>query len=588
MERILLLVDDEAAILDALLRAFRRSGYRIITVKDGDAALKTLKKHPVAVVLSDHRMPRMTGTELMAQIKRDYPDTVRMLLSGYADLDTVMAAINTGAVYKFLEKPFNDDELRAQVADAFSLLEEQCRLKAWGVLAENSPELLPELTALAEAGLLNGKQLAEYIDHRPAGQGCPEAALYAIDIHHFSRIKECFGAESADRLLQVVAAKVLAQLGGEDRLAYLGRDHFLIYRARPLTGRQGHPEILSLLEPFDRLIQWDDEACYLRFNSAYLMLSALEDGARELMHNVRLALRHAKVSDRSDCPHFQDEMRCLNRTQLALQSSLCRALERDELRVFYQSKVDLATGTITGAEALLRWNHRSLGMISPTVFIPEAEDSGLINPIGDWVLHEAVGQALSWQQQGLANIRLAVNLSAVQLQQPGIVADIRKLLETAGLAPEYLELEITESVLPQDINQFRTRLTQLKNMGCSLAIDDFGTGYASFNYLRELPVDVLKIDRSFVSGIDESQNRYRLVRNMISMGHDLGMKVVAEGVENPLQLERLQQAGCDSGQGFLFSVPVSAGEFAGQLERGAVDLAALRKVAGSLITEDQG
>ncbi|WP_051560049.1 EAL domain-containing protein [Marinobacterium jannaschii] len=652
MERVLLLVDDEPMILKALQRVFRRSGYKVVTAESGARALEVMASQPVAVVLSDFRMPNMNGAELMSKIRRDYADTVRMILSGYADLDSIMQAINSGAVYKFLAKPFDEAELRSAVEEAFNLWAENSRLNTYREFANTTTDAMIRLDAehrivlanpaagdligddsrtlqghllsnwflnaddlLSREGLLDGDMLSF---QRPDGSllqafytampgGCQltlalaplntpvhnamgvsnlmtrdqmmgfldqqlesavdKAALFYLDIHNFTQINHSFGYRSADQLLKVVADTLMDQLGQEDRLAYMGGDEFLLFKPGISLSHQGRDLITRILQPFEAIIRWDDNECYLRFNAGYALAPEDGDTPEELVRNAQLALKSAKASGRNYCPRYQTAMNLPGREMLELQNGLFRALERDELRVYYQSKVDLKTGYIEGAEALLRWDRSQQGVVSPAVFIPLAEDSGLINPIGEWVLQSSVSQSRIWHMEGLPGFRLAVNLSSVQLQHPGIVDAITNILNLSGMPPEYLQLEITESVFLGDVEACKRLLETLKGLGISLAIDDFGTGYSSFNYLRDLPVDVLKIDRSFVTGIEQDKERLSLVSSMIRMGHDLGMKVVAEGIENEQQLQYLAEAGCDLGQGFLFSPPVPADCFRRQLEQ---------------------
>jgi EAL domain-containing protein (putative c-di-GMP-specific phosphodiesterase class I) len=243
---------------------------------------------------------------------------------------------------------------------------------------------------------------------------------------------------------------------------------------------------------------------------------------------------------------------------LLLENSLRRALERNELLLLYQPQMDSLTGQIVGMEALIRWQHPELGMIPPAKFIPIAEDSGLIVPIGEWVIQEACRQNKSWQGAGLPCVPVAVNLSAIQFRQSNFSAVIERALHTSGLDPRYLELEVTESAFVEDVDRALATMQALKTMGLSLAIDDFGTGYSSLAYLRRFPIDKLKVDRSFVRDIVTDPGDASLCSAIISLAEILGLDVVAEGVETDAQLAFLQQHGCAVMQGFYFSRPVAA------------------------------
>jgi diguanylate cyclase len=247
--------------------------------------------------------------------------------------------------------------------------------------------------------------------------------------------------------------------------------------------------------------------------------------------------------------------------QLKLEADLRRALDRNELCVYYQPQVDLSTGKITGAEALVRWLSIERGIVSPTQFIPLAEEIGLIRPIGEWVLCTACQQVQAWRQAGMAPIRIAVNLSGQQLNQPQLATIVAQVLQSSGLDAEALELELTEGTLLQNEAEAIAILNELKALGVGVAIDDFGTGYASLNYLRQFPFDVLKIDRSFIQNVHSESYNNAITTAVLQMAHHLNLKVVAEGVETEAELAFLQQHGCHAIQGFLFSHPVPAAEF---------------------------
>jgi EAL domain-containing protein (putative c-di-GMP-specific phosphodiesterase class I) len=248
--------------------------------------------------------------------------------------------------------------------------------------------------------------------------------------------------------------------------------------------------------------------------------------------------------------------------RLSLERSLRRALERDELRLHYQPQYDVATGRIVGVEALIRWEHPEHGLVPPSRFMPFAEESGLILPIGDWVLGEACRQNKAWQQTGSTLVRVAVNISALQFRQPNFVETVQRALAAADLEARFLGLEVTESVIMHDAERVTDCLAQLKGMGLELAIDDFGTGYSSLSYLKRFPIDKLKIDKSFVRDINRDRDDAAIVSAIIGLTRSLGLKTIAEGVETPEQHEFLRAYGCDEVQGYLFSTPLPAADCA--------------------------
>ena len=295
-----------------------------------------------------------------------------------------------------------------------------------------------------------------------------------------------------------------------------------------------------------------------------------DDGteAETLMKNADFAMYHAKDAGRNNYQFFKADMNVRAVERQSLENSLRHALERHEFVLQYQPKMNLQTSSIDGVEALIRWRHPERGLVPPAQFIPIAEECGFIVPIGRWVLREACRQARAWQDAGLAPLRIAVNISAVELRAKDFVAGVRTILTETGLDPRYLELELTETFLMQDPKSTAAVLQALKDMGVYLALDDFGTGYSSLSYLKRFPIDTLKIDRSFVRDLVTDDDDASIVTAVISMGESLHMRVVAEGVETREQLEFLQQHSCPFGQGYYFSPPVAAGEFVQLLRRG--------------------
>jgi predicted signal transduction protein with EAL and GGDEF domain len=287
-----------------------------------------------------------------------------------------------------------------------------------------------------------------------------------------------------------------------------------------------------------------------------------DDGteADTLLKNADAAMYHAKDSGRGNYQFFKPEMNLRAVERQSLETGLRQALERQEFVLHYQPRIRLDTGEIVGVEALIRWRHPQRGLVPPAEFIPIAEESGLIVPIGRWVLREACRQAKAWQEAGLLPIRVATNTSAVELRARDFVAGVRAILAETGLEPRYLELELTETFLMQDAQSTATVLRAIKDMGVHIALDDFGTGYSSLSYLKRFPIDTLKIDRSFVRDITTDADDASIVNAVISMGESLKIRVVAEGVETRAQLVLLLEQGCPEGQGYYFSRPVPAQE----------------------------
>ena len=297
------------------------------------------------------------------------------------------------------------------------------------------------------------------------------------------------------------------------------------------------------------------------------------DKVETLLQEAEIAMYRAKDLGRNTFQFFKEEMTASVHERLALESWLRRAVERNELALHYQPQLDLRTNQVFGAEALVRWQHPKMGLVLPGKFIPLAEQTGLIVSIGAWVLRTACAQNKAWQDAGLPPISVAVNISARQFREEGLVSSVAEILKESGLDPRYVELEVTEGVIMHNVDEVIAVLQQLKALGVKLSIDDFGTGYSSLSYLKRFPIDRLKIDQSFTSDVTTDLDGAAIARAVINLGHELNLRVIAEGVETQEQLEFFRAHGCDEKQGFLFSKPLPAREFE-ELLRGRRTLAA--------------
>jgi diguanylate cyclase (GGDEF)-like protein/PAS domain S-box-containing protein len=389
-------------------------------------------------------------------------------------------------------------------------------------------------------------------------------ALLLVDIEQFELVNETLGIFVGDQLLKEVANRLV---GMKYHVARLGNDQFII----SLDGMSKKDEIVSMI----KFIQERIKGPYNLSGHEYFLTSNIgvavypKDGTspETLVKHALLAMQHAKKADEIDCYRFfKAEMMNNSFEQFIIKSKLKTALFNNEFNLNYQPRINTVTNEITGMEALLRWEHPIIGKVSPLSFIPVAEESGLIVPIGAWVLRTACRQNKIWQEKGLGNYRVSVNVSAKQLQQSDFIEVVLAILEETELEAKWLELEITESMIMQNDKRSITVLKRLKDKGIKVAIDDFGTGYSSLSYLRDFPVDILKIDKSFIDDIMIDQQENLISKAIISLGHNLGMEVVAEGVENPLQLTFLRALNCTEAQGYLFSEPLTTEKFTALLE----------------------
>jgi diguanylate cyclase (GGDEF)-like protein/PAS domain S-box-containing protein len=398
-------------------------------------------------------------------------------------------------------------------------------------------------------------------------------AVLFLDLDNFKRINDSLGHETGDKLLQSVALRLRACVRGSDTVSRLGGDEFVV-----LVTEDKYAEDAALTADKIRVAlaaphAIDKHELHVT-TSIGISIYPTDGGDTEtLIKNADTAMYHAKEKGRDNYQFFRREMNVRAVERQVIESNLRHALERQEFVLHYQPKVNLATGAITGAEALLRWVHPEWGVVLPERFVPIAEDCGLIVPIGRWVLREACAQARRWEDAGLKPASIAVNISALEFRRGGFVEGVRAILRETGLAPRCLQLEITESVLMHNAESSTAILQQLKDMGVQLAVDDFGTGYSSLSYLHLFPIDVLKIDGSFVHDIDSINGNGIIVGAVIAMGTSLKQRVIAEGVEKPGQLAFLKARHCEEGQGYFFSRPLVAEEFAALLATGIPEAA---------------
>lgn len=390
-------------------------------------------------------------------------------------------------------------------------------------------------------------------------------AVLFIDLDDFKKVNDSLGHEEGDELLRLAAYRLQGGIRRGDTVGRFGGDEFVVLMDGITSSSDVQSVVEQLLERFRELFHCSGRE--FRLTASFGIALSPEDGesASELMKNADSALFHAKKRGRNTYSFFTDSMNHEAARRLQLEEQMHGALDRGEFEVFYQPKVDVASECITGVEALLRWQNPVLGSVSPMVFIPVAEQTGLILALGHFVLEQSLQQLQQWQSIGLNDFTMAVNLSPVQFRSTTLAAEVEQALAIAGLSGNSLELEITEGVLMSGQALVDDTLAALTAMGITIAMDDFGTGYSSLSYLRRYPFDVLKIDRSFVNDIADDPADRELVCAAIAMAQGLGLKVVAEGVETREQLRILAGYGCDVAQGYLFSKPVPAGELTAML-----------------------
>jgi diguanylate cyclase (GGDEF)-like protein/PAS domain S-box-containing protein len=415
-------------------------------------------------------------------------------------------------------------------------------------------------------GLPNRSQMHERLDQMvmTARRDNTYIAVLFLDLDRFKPINDTMGHPAGDQVLKEVAVRLKACIKKLDLVSRMSGDEFTIALTDQKTTdsaantavKVGERILHALQQPF--LIEQRE-----LFLTASIGIAVFpHDGhtVTELLKNSDMAMYHAKDSGRNSVQFFDEHMNKKAVELLEMENDLRYAIEREELELYYQPQYASADCSMQGVEALLRWHHHSKGIISPGHFIPIIEDTGLIIPIGEWVLRKACADMAKWQQQGIPVNRIAINVSARQFKQPSFISLVQEVVRETGIDPSQLELELTESLLIDDLDHTLDALSQLRAMGVRMAIDDFGTGYSSLNYLKQFPVDSLKIDQSFIRGLPENAEDAQITRTIISMAHNLGLGVIAEGVETEQQLKFLQQVECEEVQGFYFSKPLPEAE----------------------------
>jgi len=388
-----------------------------------------------------------------------------------------------------------------------------------------------------------------------------QLAVLFVDLDRFKIVNDTLGHPVGDKLLQAVALRIKSRLREEDTLARLGGDEFILLLEKLGDAQEAALVAQKLVDAFVQPFAVDEHEMFLSCSIGISLFPMDGQNSATLVRNADMAMYRAKEQGRNSFQFYTQELTASAVERVVLENALRRALERGELLLHYQPQIDLSSGLLIGAEALIRWQHPEMGLVSPDRFIHIAEENGLIRPIGEWVLFSACEQMRAWRDQGFMLPSIAVNLSGHQLKKAGFVDQVRQVLRETRIEPGWLELEVTESFIMNQADEAIDMLDRLKEMGVQLAIDDFGTGYSSLTHLKRLPVHKLKIDRLFVQGIPQDSNDAAIARAVIALGKSMQLRVIAEGVETEQQRDFLRAEGCDEAQGFLYSRPVSAADF---------------------------
>jgi diguanylate cyclase (GGDEF)-like protein len=561
-----------------------RAAYALDFALQGQQAVECVERaradgHPYALAFVDMRMPPgWDGLETIEHLWKKDPDVQVVICSAHSDYDWMDVVERLGHSDKLLilKKPFEPIEV-LQCASALSRKwQHESALRAH---VESLEQVIAIRTATLEAANQQLRHLATHdaltglpnrvlLDDRLA-QASAHAArdhqsffVLMVDLDRFKVINDSLGHRSGDTVLHEAARRLNELVPSTDTVARVGGDEFVLVVGPAATAADAEQiarranEVLSAPIPVDGV--------ELHVSASIGIASYPADGtcAEVLLAHADAAMYCAKQRGRNNYQCFNSAMNSITLEHVNLESELHQAVKAQQFELYYQPKVDTATGDVRSAEALIRWIHPTRGLIAPAKFIPLAEMCGLIHEIGAWVLREACRQCAAWQRAGVPSLRIAVNVAASQFRRGDLLEQVRSALEQAQLDPRFLEIELTESVVMSDPEESAAVLEQLSRMGVLVSVDDFGTGYSSMSYLQRFPIDKLKIDQGFIKELMTRPDDESIVKAIISLAHGLRLKVVAEGVETSEQLTLLQSLGCDQYQGFLFSPPLPATEFA--------------------------
>jgi diguanylate cyclase (GGDEF)-like protein len=577
----ILVVDDVPENIQLLSILLKKSGYQVKGVNSGKMALEAVKQMPPQLILLDVMMPDIDGYEVCQRLK-NLPETSQIpiiFLSALENIENKQKAFEVGG-NDYISKPFKFEEVLMRVKNQLKLWEAQNQIKQ---LNEQLEERVQQRTAQLEREINQHRQTQEklyQIAFYDSLTGLPNRTLFLellqnsiqrsqqdehysfsvlfLDCDRFKLVNDSLGHQVGDQLLKQVAFRLQSCIRPVDTLARFGGDEFIVILEDlddlDFTKMVAQRLIEKLKQPF-RVKERD---IFLGASLGLILDTKHYQSPETILRDAEMAMYRAKESGKACYQIFESEMHLLAQKHLQLETDFRLALQRQEFIVYYQPLFCFRTNRIKGFEALVRWNHPEKGLLSPMNFMPLAEETGLIVPLGLWVLREACYQLKTWQQQkfGQENLTMSVNLSVKQFAQEDLIENIEAIIAQSKIKTGTLTLEITETALMDNNSLAQDVISELRKLNISLSIDDFGTGYSSLSYLHQFPVEQLKIDRSFIQSMNRKTDNINIIETIITLAKNLKMQIVAEGIETQMQFNRLKNLECDFGQGYFFSKPL--------------------------------
>ncbi len=557
----ILMVDDEPINTDVIKIFLKEEGYsRFISTHQADQAYDLIENHQPDLILLDLMMPKVNGFEILTRVRENkkLKHIPVIILTSSTEAENKLKALQLGA-NDFLGKPVDPSELVLRIRNTLAAKAYQDRLAYYDALTD-LPNRLTFMNHL-DWSLHQSKH------HKSIG------AVIKMDLDHFKEINDTLGPTIGDLLLKEISQRLKECLRFSDTIGRLGKDH-----SKPSLCRIGGNEFSVLFPAIQhendilpiaqRIIETIERPSHPENHELYVTASIgiaifPQDGVEinTILKHADIAMSHAKQQGGNCLQFYSNKLKTKSEQRLKLANDLRKAISKDELELYYQPKLSFLNENIVGAEALMRWNHSTLGLISPNTFIPLAEEIGLLPILDKWAFQTVCQQLSSWQDANVPLIPISVNITSQSFRKGRVIGTVQEVLNNSTVNPKYIKLELTESSMMENVQENIEVLHKLKEMGFSISIDDFGTGYSSLSYLNRFPIDELKIDRSFITGIFNNAGNLSIVKAIIAMSHGLDLNVVAEGIETKDQLNIINSLDCNEWQGFLFSKPVPVKEF---------------------------